>query len=103
MRRRSLAQRHPVIVFVSVFVVVACPWLFLLFATSLPAVSGSGPRLVPWGFPGAYASYSDSTMLLGELRYTMNYAIKVLAVDGTMAKVLCYMRKKIDSDPPIIQ
>jgi len=103
MRRRSLAQRHPVIVFSIVFVVVACPWLFLLFATSLPAVSISGPQLVPWAFPGAYASYSGSTMLLGELRYTMNYAIKVLAVDGTRAKVLSYMRIEIGSDPPIIQ
>src|SRR3989475_12132701 len=102
MRRRSLAQRHPVIVFVIVFVVVACSWLFLLFATSLPAVSSSGPQLVPWAFPGAYASYSGSTILLGEVRYTMYYTIKVLAVDGTRAEVLSQMRFDIGSDPPII-
>ena len=90
------------IVGVIVLVVVVCSWLFLLISAPLPAVGDSGPQLVPWAFPGAYASYSGSTLILGELRYTMDYTIKVLAVDGTKAEVLSQIRIEIGSDPPII-
>jgi len=99
--RRNLAKRRPWILGVIVLVAV-CSWLFLLISVPLPAVSDSGPQLVPWAFPGAYASYSGSTILLGEVRYAMYYTIKVLAVDGTRAEVLSQMRFDIGSDPPII-
>ena len=86
----------------AVVLVAVSSSLFLLISAPLPAVSDSGPPLVPWAFPGAYASYSGSTILLGEVRYTMYYTIKVLAVDGTRAEVLSQMRFDIGSDPPII-
>ena len=89
-------------IFGIVVLVTVCSSLFLLISAPLPAVSDRGPQLVPWAFPGAYASYSGSTILLGVVRYTMYYTIKVLAVDGTRAEVLSQMRFDIGSDPPII-
>jgi hypothetical protein len=102
MRQRSPAKRRPVIVIGVVGLVVICTLLLLLISAPLPAVSDSKPQLVPWAFPGAYANYSGSTIVLGRIRCTMNYTVKVLAVEGTKAEVLSQMRFDIGSEPPVI-
>ncbi len=88
------------VVAVGIIAVVTLSSLLLLLLPSPPTESRT--QLAPWAFPGAYANYTGSTMLFGKFRYTMNYAIKVLAVTGTQAEVLSQVRYQIGSDSPIV-
>src|SRR5439155_16615950 len=81
-------------------VVVICSSLFILLSPDPPsAASNSEPQLAPWAFPGAYANYSGSATLPNGIPYTLQFELRVLAVNGAKAEVVSLMAIQARNKP----
>ena len=97
-QQRSAVRRRLVIVVAAV--VVICSSLFILLSPDPPsAASNSEPQLAPWAFPGAYANYSGSATLPNGIPYTLQFELRVLAVNGAKAEVVSLMAIQARNKP----
>src|SRR5438128_1794134 len=82
------------IVAVTAALIVATSLILIALMSQPPA---RNPRLYPWAFTGAYAEYVGSGNFQG-LQITMNKALRVLSIKGTMAQVLMLTKNTVGSN-----